>query len=61
MKVIAKSSGYFDINRNKHPVEIKEGQVFEVPEGTKTGRWFVKFEDAKHEPEKPPAKPPAKP
>lgn len=41
MRVRAIAPGFFDINKNGHPVDIKVGQVFEVPDGHKPSKWFV--------------------
>ncbi|HAT11075.1 MAG TPA: hypothetical protein DCS97_10895 [Planctomycetes bacterium] len=60
MRVRAIAPGFFDINKNGHPVDIKVGQVFDYPDDRKPGKWFVKVEadavsppaqvDAKHGP-----------
>lgn len=44
MRVRAIAPGFFDINKNGHPVDIKVGQVFEYPDDRKPGKWFVKVE-----------------
>lgn len=43
MKVKALEAGFFAGNR------VREGAVFEVPEGTK-GKWFVPVDEVKAEP-----------
>ncbi len=40
MYVKALTKGYFDLARNGAFVEIKPGQIFQVPDNT-TARWFV--------------------
>jgi hypothetical protein len=41
MRVRAIAPGFFDIQGNGHPVDIKVGQVFEYPDNRKPGKWFV--------------------
>lgn len=61
MRVRAIAPGFFDINKNGHPVDIKVGQVFEYPDDRKPGKWFVKVEAADAGEQKPPADPKAGP
>lgn len=66
MRVRATAPGFFDINGNGHPIDIKVGQVFEYPDNRKPGAWFVKVEpdavsQAQAEPAEPKHGPKAKP
>lgn len=55
MRVRAIAPGFFDINKDGHPVDIKVGQEFDYPDDRKPGKWFVPVEAAK------PAAPPTDP
>lgn len=46
MRVRAISPGFFDLNKNGHPIDIKVGQEFDYPEDSKLGAWMVKVEGA---------------
>lgn len=39
MRVRATAPGFFDVNKNGHPIDIPVGREFDVPEGLKA-RWF---------------------
>lgn len=39
MRVRATAPGFFDVNKNGHPIDIPVGREFEVPDGLKA-RWF---------------------
>jgi hypothetical protein len=57
MRVRAIAPGFFDINKNGHPVDIKVGQVFDYPDDRKPGKWFVKVEADAVDKTPPPADP----
>lgn len=58
-RVRANKLGFFDIKGDGHPVEIKPGQVFDVPADLKPAKWFDPVEPPKAEPPKPADKPKA--
>lgn len=55
MRVRAIAPGFFDINKNGHPVDIRAGQVFEVPDDHPPAKWFAPVDPAKPAEQKPPA------
>lgn len=62
MRVRATAPGFYDLNKNGHPIDIPVGREFDIPDEAKLGLWMEKVTEKQPHPAevKPPTGPTSK-